>query len=76
MSTLTIDDAIDALRKLAPGRQQELADNIFHLASEDIAAEDIDPADLPSVLNGIEQANRRQFASPERVAEILGVHLK
>ncbi len=71
MLTPTIDDAIDALRKLPPDRQHELASTIFHLATDECEPEDIDPADLPSVLEGLEQAKRRQLASPERVAEVL-----
>jgi hypothetical protein len=63
MSGPTIDDAIDALRKLRPDRQAELAGYIFHLASDNGEPEDIDPAHLAAVLEGLEQ-----FASPERVA--------
>ena len=66
MAAPTIDEAIDALRKLTPQRQQELAGYICELAQEE--PEDIDPAHLPAVLEGLEQAKRRQFASPERVA--------
>jgi hypothetical protein len=76
MATPTINDAIEALRKLAPERQQELAGYIFHLATDEREPEDIDPADLPSVLEGLEQARRRQFASPERVADVLGLDPK
>ena len=76
MAAPTIDDAIEALRKLAPERQQELAGYIFHLATDEREPEDIDPADLPSVLEGLEQAKRRQFASPERVADVLGLDPK
>ena len=72
MPAPTIDDAIDALRKLPPDRQNELAGYIFHLATDEREPEDIDPADMPSVLEGLEQARRRHFASPERVAEVLG----
>lgn len=68
----TIDDAIEALRKLPLERQKELAGYIFHLATDDREPEDIATDDLPSVLEGLEQAKRRQFASPERVDEILG----
>ncbi len=67
MSAPTIDDAIAALRRLSPERQQELADYIYHLATDDREPEDIDPAHLPAVLEGLEQAARGQFASPERV---------
>jgi hypothetical protein len=72
MPAPTIDDAIEALRKLPPDRQHELAGYIFHLATDERELESIDPADLPSVLEGLEQAKRRQFVSPERVAEVLG----
>ena len=72
MPAPTIDDAIDALRQLHPDRQRELAGYIFHLATDEREPEDIGPSDLPSVLEGLEQAKRRRFASPERVAEVLG----
>jgi hypothetical protein len=68
MLTPTIDDAIDALRKMPLERQLELAGYIFHLASGESELEEIDPAHLPSVLEGLDQAKRGQFASPERVA--------
>ena len=72
MAAPTIDQAIDALRKLSPKRQEELADYIYHLAHDGREPEEVDPADLPAVLEGLEQAKRRQFASPERVAAALG----
>lgn len=72
MPAPTIDDAIEALRKLPADRQNELAGYIFHLATDEREPEDIDPADLPSVLEGMEQAKRRQFATDEQVAEVLG----
>jgi hypothetical protein len=66
MSAPTIDDAIDALRKLSPERQAELAGYICQLAQDE--PEEIDPDHLPAVLEGLEQAQRGHFASPERVA--------
>ena len=68
MSMPSIEDAIEALRKLSPERQQELAPYICHLANDEPEA--IDPADLPSVLEGMAQAERRQFASDEQVAAV------
>jgi hypothetical protein len=68
MPTPTIDDAVDALRKLPQERQQELAGYILQLATDDGSPEDIAPDHLPSVLEGLEQAKHGQFASPERVA--------
>ena len=41
MPAPTIDDAIDALRKLPPDRQHELAGYIFHLATDEREPEDI-----------------------------------
>ena len=76
MTTPTIEQAIEALRSLPAQRQQELAGYIYHLAADHREPEDIDPADLPSVLKGLEQAKRRQFASPERVAAALGLNQK
>jgi hypothetical protein len=76
MPTPTIDEAIEALRRLSPERQQELAPYICQLAADDRAPETVDPADLEAVMEGIEQAKRRQFASPERVSAVLGVAQK
>lgn len=76
MSTPTIEDAIEALRRLSPQRQRELAPFICHLAADPREAEEIEPADLAAVMEGVEQAKRRQFASAERVAAILGLEQK
>jgi len=69
MQSPTIDQAIEALRKLSPERQQELAGYICQLAAEDREPEDIDPAHLPAVLEGLAQAQRGDFATPEQVEE-------
>ncbi len=68
MPAPTIEDAIDALRRLSPETQQELASYIYHLANDE--PEDINPADLPSVLKGMAQAERKQFATEEQVAAV------
>ena len=61
--------AIDALRQLTPERQNELAGYILHLATnDDREPEDIDPAALPAVLEGMAQAKRGEFATDEQVA--------
>lgn len=67
MPAPTIDDAIDALRKLPPERQQELAEYIFDLANDGSAPEVIDPAYRGAVLDGLDHAKRGQFATPEQV---------
>lgn len=76
MSAPTIDQAIEALRRLSPERQQELAPYIYRLASDQREAEEIDPADFEAVMEGLEQAKQRRFATPERVAAVLGLDRK
>lgn len=68
MPAPTIEEAIDALRRLTPERQQELAPYICYLANEE--PKDINPADLPSVLEGMAQAERRKYATDQRVAAV------
>ena len=68
MPAPTFEDAIEALRSLPPERQQELAAYICHLATDE--PEDIDPADLPSVIKGIAQAERIEFETDEQVAAV------
>jgi len=63
----TIDQAIEALRNLSPARQEELADHICHLAADEREPEDIDPAHLPAVIQGLAQLNRGERATPEQV---------
>ena len=76
MPVPTIDEAIEALRRLPTERQQELAPYIHQLASDERELEEVDRADLAAVLEGLEQAKRRQFASPARVAALLGLDQK
>lgn len=64
----TIDDVIEALRKLSPERQGELAGYIFELAKENEPAGDIDPAHLRYVMEGLAQVRRGERASSEDVA--------
>ena len=73
MTTPTMEQAIEALRNLPPQRQQELAGYIVRLAADHREPADIDPADEAAVTTGLEQAKRRKFASPERVASVLGL---
>ena len=68
MSATTMDEAIEALRKLPKGRQRELAPYIAELAREQDAPEDIDPAHLSAVLEGLKQIERGEIASDEAVA--------
>ena len=63
----TIDQAIDALRKLSPARQEELAGYICHLAADEREPEEIDPAHLPAVLEGLAQLRRGERASSVQI---------
>lgn len=62
-----IDEAVEALRNLAPERGEELARFMLRLAANDADPEPTDPAHLPAVLEGLAQAKRGQFASSERI---------
>jgi nitrate reductase assembly molybdenum cofactor insertion protein NarJ len=65
VSNRSIEHAIDALRKLPPGRQEELADFICELA--EAGPETIQAAYLPAVLEGLAQMERGEFASDDEV---------
>ena len=63
----TIDEAIEALRRLPQARQRELAGYILKLASEEDGAEDVDAEHIPAVLEGLEQIARGERATEEEV---------
>ena len=72
MTSPTIEQAIDALRRLTPERQTDLAGYIMHLATtDDREPEDIASADLPFVLKGLAQIKRGEFATSEQVTAAL-----
>lgn len=55
--------ALEAVRKLPPDGQDEIARAMLTLAGNEEAPEAIDPAHLSDVLEGLAQARRREFAS-------------
>jgi hypothetical protein len=63
----TIDQAIEALRNLSPARQEELAGYICRLAADEPEPEEIDPAHLPAVLEGLARLKRGERATAEKV---------
>lgn len=65
--TELLQHALDAVRRLDPARQDEIARAMLALASGEEEAEDIDPEHLPDVLASLEQAQRREFATDEQV---------
>jgi hypothetical protein len=62
-----LDKALQAVRELPEDQQDEIARLMLHYAGQD-EPEEIDPEHLPSVLEGLEQARRREVASDEEVA--------
>jgi hypothetical protein len=65
--TKLLEKALEAVRQLPPGTQDEIAQAMLALAGDEGPPEDIDPAHLPAVLEGLSQAKRREFASDEQV---------
>jgi predicted transcriptional regulator len=67
--TKLLNDALDALQRLPADRQDYIARAILALANEG-EPEEIDPRDLPALLEGLEQIERGEFASDEEVHAI------
>ena len=65
--TKLLEQALEAVRRLPPGTQDEIARAMLQLAASDGEPEEIDAAHLPAVLEGLAQAKRRQFASDAEV---------
>lgn len=66
--TKLLDKAFDAVRRLPPSNQDEIARAMLSLARADGEPEDIDPEHLSDVLEGLAQARRREFATESEVA--------
>jgi hypothetical protein len=65
--TKLLEKALDAVRRLPPENQDEIARAMLSLAGSDEEAEEIDPAHLADVLESLAQAKRRQFATAAEV---------
>ena len=65
--TKLLDQAIEAVRRLPADSQDEIARLVLDLAKEEGKPEPIDPAHLPTVLEGLAQARRGEFASDAEV---------
>jgi hypothetical protein len=65
--TKLLEKALEAVRRLPPRSQDEIAQAMLTLAGDEEEPEAIDPTHLPAVLEGLAQANRRQFAADEEV---------
>jgi hypothetical protein len=65
--TKLLEQALEAVRRLPPDTQNEIARALLTWASDEGEPEPIDPAHLPDVLESLAQAKRRQFATDAEV---------
>ncbi len=68
--TKLLEEAVEAVRKLPTGSQDEIARAMLQLAAQEDEPEAIDPAHLPAVLNGLAQAGGGEFASEAEVEAV------
>jgi len=68
--TKLLDQALEAVRRLPPDGQDEIARAMLTLSAVDDEAESIDAAHLPAVLEGLAQAKRSDFATDAEVEAI------
>jgi hypothetical protein len=62
-----LEQALEAVRRLPPDAQNEIARAMLALAGDEGEPEPIDPANLPDVLESLAQAKRRQFATDTEI---------
>ena len=65
--TKLLEEALNAVRRLSPDAQDEIARAMLQLAGGEGEPEAVDPAHLPAVLEGLAQARRGEFASDAEV---------
>jgi hypothetical protein len=65
--TKLLEEALQAVRQLPADSQDEIARAMLALTGNVGEPEEIDPGHLPAVLEGLAQANLRQFASDAEV---------
>jgi hypothetical protein len=65
--TKLLEQALEAVRRLPPDAQNEIARAMLTLAGNEAEPEPIDLAHLPDVLESLAQAKRRQFATDAEV---------
>ena len=65
--TKLLEKALEAVRRLPPDGQDEIARAMLTLIGNEGEPEQIEPAHLPAVLEGLAQAKRREFATDAEV---------
>ena len=68
--TKLLDKALEAVRRLPPDSQDEIARAMLALSEDDGEVEPIDARHLPAVLEGLAQAKRRDFATDAELERI------
>jgi len=62
-----LEEALEAVRRLPPKSQDEIARAMLHLAAGEGAPEPVAAAHLAAVLEGFAQAKRREFSSDSEI---------
>ncbi len=65
--TKLLEQALDAVRRLPAASQNEIARAMLQLANAEAKSEPIPREHLAAVLEGLRQAERREFSSDEQV---------
>jgi hypothetical protein len=65
--TKLLEKALEAVRRLPPESQDEIALAMLTLSGGEDNPEEVAPAQLSAVLAGLAQAKRREFASDEEI---------
>ena len=65
--TKLLEQALAAVRRLPPESQDEIARAMLHLAEGEAAPEPVPAAHLTAILEGLAQAQRREFSSDVEV---------
>ena len=68
--TKLLDKAIEAAKQLSPDAQDELAHAILYMMENDAEPEEIDPEDLPDLLEALAEVERGEFATDEEVEAV------
>jgi hypothetical protein len=69
--TKLLDQALEAVRRLPPDTQDDIARTLLDLVANEGEAEAIDLGHLASVLKGLDQAKRGELASDAEVEAAL-----
>lgn len=65
--TKLLEKALEAVRRLPPDSQDQVALAMLRLSGNEGEPEEVDPAHLAAVLEGLAQAKRREFATDAEV---------